>query len=128
MRYREMIKKVQDYSGFSDSESENALITFVKLLARRLTPDERMDFASQLPAELQDTAIMTEDEEELSEVDDQMDMEEMLETIAEEQNIDEGHAKKQIMAAWNALKDALSPGEIDDIRSQLPKDMVSQLH
>lgn len=122
MRYREMIKKVQLYSGFSDSESENALVTFVKMLARRLTPDERMDFASQLPAELQDTVVSIE------ETDDNMSMEDMLETIADEQNIDEDHAKKQIMAAWQTLRDAISKGEIDDIRAQLPKDMTAQLY
>lgn len=122
MRYREMIKKVQQYSGFSDSESENALVTFIKMLAERLTPDERMDFASQLPAELQDTVVS------IDEANDSMSMEDMLETIAEEQNIDEDHAKKQIMAAWQTLKDAISKGEIDDIRSQLPKDMTAQLY
>lgn len=122
MRYREMVKKVQQYSGFSDSESENALVTFVRMLSKRLTPDERMDFASQLPAELQDTVVSVDT------TDDSMTMEDMLETMADEQNIDEDHAKKQIMAAWQTLKDAISKGEIDDIRSQLPKDMTAQLY
>lgn len=122
MRYGEMVKKVQQYSGFSDSESENALVTFTRMLSKRLTPDERMDFASQLPAELQDTVVSVDT------TDDSMTMEDMLETMADEQNIDEDGAKKQIMAAWQTLKDAISKGEIDDIRSQLPKDMTSQLY
>lgn len=123
MGYREMIKKVQQYSGFSDSESENALIMFINMLARRLTPDERMDFASQLPAELQDTVVSIE------EIDEQdVNMEDMLETIAEEQNIDEDRAKKQVMAVWLTLRDAISQGEIEDIRSQLPQDMTAQLY
>ena len=121
MRYREMIKKVQQYSGFSDSESESALITFISMLAERLSPDERMDFASQLPAELQDTVVSVE------EADYAMSMEDVLETIAEEQHINEDHAKKQIMAAWQTLKDAITQGGIDDIRSQLPQDMTAQL-
>lgn len=122
MRYREMVKKVQQYSGFSDSESENALVTFIKMLAKRLTPDERMDFASQLPAELQDTAMS------VGSTDENISMEDIVETIAEEQNIDEDHAKKQVMAAWQTLKDAITRGEIDDIRAQLPKDMKAQLY
>lgn len=121
MGYREMIKKVQYYSGFSDSESENALVMFIKLLAESLTPDERMDFASQLPAELQDTVVAAE------EIESTMDMEDILESIAEEQNVNEDHVKKQIMAAWKTVKDAITKGEIDDIRSQLPRDMASQL-
>lgn len=55
--YRELIKKAQDYSGFSDSESKDALDCTVKTLAALLTDDERKDFASQLPQELQDTAM-----------------------------------------------------------------------
>ncbi len=122
MRYREMIKKVQQYSGFSDSESENALVAFISILSKRLTPDERMDFASQLPAELQDTVVSMEM------TDEDMTMEDMLETMADEQNIDEDHAKKQILAAWQTLKDAIGKSEIEDIRSQLPKDMTAQLY
>jgi uncharacterized protein (DUF2267 family) len=117
-----MIKKVQQYSGFSDSESENALVAFISILSKRLTPDERMDFASQLPAELQDTVVSVEMTNE------DMTMEDMLETMADEQNIDEDHAKKQVMAAWQTLKDAIGKGEIEDIRSQLPKDMTAQLY
>lgn len=122
MRYREMVKKVQQYSGFTDSESENALVSFIRIVANYLTPDERMDFASQLPAELQDTVVSS------AETDDIVSMNDILERIAEEQNVDEDHAKKQIMAAWQTLKDAISSGEIDDIRSQLPQDMNAQLY
>jgi uncharacterized protein (DUF2267 family) len=122
MGYREMIKKVQFYSGFSDSESENALVTFINLLAARLTPDERLDFASQLPAELQDTVVSVEEDNTA------MSMEDMLESIAEEQHVNEDHAKKQIMAAWQTIKDAITKGEIEDIRSQLPKDMAEHLY
>ena len=122
MGYREMIKKVQYYSGFSDSESENALVMFTRLLAESLTPDERMDFASQLPAELQDTVVAAEESPMAK------DMEDILESMAEEQNVNEDHVKKQIMAAWRAIKDAFSKGEIEDIKSQLPGDMASQLN
>ena len=121
MHYREMIKNVQRYSGFSDSESENALISFITLLSKRLNPDERMDFASQLPAELQDTVVS------MDETDKFLSMEEILESLADEQNIDEDRAKLQITAAWQTLKDAIAKGEIEDIRHQLPKDMSSQL-
>jgi len=44
------------------------------------------------------------------------------------QGIDEKRAKKQILCAWKAIKDAISPGEIDDIRAQLPNKTVAFLH
>ena len=117
MRYREMIKKVQQYSGFSDSESESALVALIRIISGRLTPDERMDFASQLPAELQDTVVAAEEHKEASSLED------ILDTIIDEQNVDEDHAKKQIKAVWQTLNDAISEGEIDDIKAQLPLDM-----
>ncbi len=121
MNYRQLIKKVQDYSGFSDKESEDALQVVVETLATRLTPEERKDFSSQLPAELQKVAEAVTTTRKLS-------ADDFFKDIIEAENIDEGRAKKQIMAVWQALKDAISPGEIEDIKAQLPKDLAAQLH
>jgi len=121
MTYRELIKKVQLYSGFSDSESETALVLFVKNLAARLTPNERKDFASQLPVDLQDVAMTSE----VSKVRTASDF---IQQFCEEENIDESRAKKQVMSAWRAIKDAISKGEIEDIKAQLPHDLAAQLY
>jgi nucleoid DNA-binding protein len=45
MSFRELIKKVQLASGFSDSESQEALELMVESLAERLNDGERKDFA-----------------------------------------------------------------------------------
>jgi uncharacterized protein (DUF2267 family) len=121
MKYRELIKKVQDYSGFSDSESKEALQLMVETLAVHLTEGERKDFASQLPEELQDIALAVYATEENSQQD-------ILDQFMQLEHIDESRAKKQIRAAWKALKDAISGGEIEHIKSQLPNRMVAILH
>jgi uncharacterized protein (DUF2267 family) len=121
MTYQELIKRVQHYSGFSDSESQDALVLFVKNLAARLTPDERKDFASQLPRELKDVALT----DEISRV---KTAEAFIQQFCLEEDIDEGHAKKQVMSVWRAIKDAISEGEIKDIKAQLPTDLAAQLH
>ncbi len=121
MKYRELVKRVQHYSGFSDQESETALRLFIRKLATRLTMGERKDFASQLPSDLQDEAMVTEEQQNWS-------FEDFIEEICREEQIEEPRAKKQIMAAWKALKDALTPGEISNIKAQLPKDMEAALH
>lgn len=121
MGYRELIKKVQQYSGFSDGESKDALQMMVESLSVHLTEGERQDFASQLPSELQDIALSVSATEENSRQD-------IVEQFMEEEGIDEGRAKKQIHAAWQALKEAISPGEINHIRAQLPNSMVAFLH
>lgn len=121
MTYRELIKRVQHYSGFSDSESETALRLFTRKLAARLTMDERKDFASQLPPDLHDLALTDETSDAKTGSD-------FIRQFCEEENIDESRAKKQIMAAWKAIKDAITKGEIDDIKAQLPTDLAAQLH
>lgn len=121
MKYRELIKKVQSYSGFSDSESKEALEMMVESLAVHLNEGERKDFASQLPQELKDMALSVYPSEENAK-------EDIIEQFMEYEHIDEGRAKKQIHASWKALKDALSPGEIDHIRAQLPNRTVAFLH
>ena len=120
MKYREIIKRVQDYSGFSDTESKDALELMVESLSVRLTDGERKDFASQLPMELQDIALTVRSTNENRK-------EDIIKQFMELEDIDESRAKKQIKAAWRALKDAISPGEIKDIESQLSQKTLTAL-
>lgn len=121
MGYRELIKKVQHYSGFSDKESKEALEHMVESLAVHLTEGERKDFASQLPHELQDIALSVHATKENSRQD-------MLQQFMETQHLEEPRAKKQMLSAWQALKDAISKGEIEHIKTQLPDKTVAMLH
>ncbi len=120
MGFRELIKKVQLYSGFSDAESQEALELMTENLAARLTDGERKDFASQLPMELKTIAI-TAKSKGRHEAD-------LIQDFMDKEGIPADRAKKQILCAWRALKDAISPGEIDDIRAQLPNATVAFLH
>jgi uncharacterized protein (DUF2267 family) len=121
MKYRELIKKVQGYSGFSDAESQDALEMMVESLAVHLTEGERKDFASQLPERLKDMALSVYATEENA-------TEDLVEQFMEYEHIDKSRAQKQIHATWQALKDALSKGQIEHIRSQLPNGTVAFLH
>lgn len=121
MGYRELIKKVQLYSGFSDQESKQALEQTVESLAGMLSGGERQDFASQLPPELQTIAMNASPIERSLKKD-------IVQYFMDKQNIARDRAKKQVLSAWKALKDAISPGEIDDIRAQLPNTTVALLH
>ena len=121
MGFRELIERVQHYSGFSDAESKDALEMMVESLAVHLTEGERMDFASQLPQELQDLALSVYATEENARQD-------IIEQFMEIEKIDESRAKKQVHAAWRAIKEAVSDGQIEHIRAQLPGRTVSFLH
>ncbi len=114
MKYRDLIKTVQDYSGFSDSESKDALDGTVAVLAIHLTEGERKNFASQLPEELQDLALAVYATEANSQQD-------LFEQFMEVQEVDEPRARQQLLSAWDALKDILSSRLIDHIKAQLPQ-------
>ena len=114
MKYRDLIKTVQHYSGFSDSESKDALDGTVIALAVHLTEGERRNFADELPEELQDMALAVYATEQNSTQD-------LLEQFVEMQEVDPPRAKQQLISAWEALKDILSSGLIDHIQAQLPK-------
>ncbi len=120
MQYRELVKTVQDYSGFSDSEADEALRVFIETLSARLEGGEREDFASQLPSELKDLALSVTETINFNRND-------LYQTVSELQEIEEPHARKQVKAVWSALKDALSEGQINDIRDQLPQDLADEL-
>lgn len=113
MKYRELIKRVQHYSGFSDAESKDALDGTVATIAVRLTEGERKDFASQLPEELKDLAMAVYPTEAMLKKD-------ILSQFAAEQGVDKDRAKKQLLSSWKAIKDAISSGEIRHVREQLP--------
>lgn len=120
MGFRELIKKVQISSGFSDVESKDALEMMVESLAVRLNDSERKDFASQLPQELQDIALSVLPTEENANQD-------IIQQFMENEHIEEGRAKKQMTAAWSAIKSAFSDGQVRHIKSQLPKKAAALL-
>lgn len=120
MGYKELIKKVQIYSGFSDAESKDALDCLVETLAVRLDDEERKGFASQLPEELQDMALAVYPSPENANQD-------ILTQFMELQHVKQPRARKQILSAWQALKDALSRGEIERMRQHLPNRLTQLL-
>lgn len=121
MKFRQLIKRVQHLSGFSDAESKDAIEHMVESLAVHLTEGERKDFASQLPAELKDIALSVRATKKNSRQD-------FVEQFVENQNISRDRAKKQIHSAWEVLKEAISAGQINHIRAQLPNEQVAFLH
>lgn len=121
MKFRQLVKKVQLYSGFSDMESKDALEMMVESLAVHLPENSRKRFASQLPQELKYIALSVYSTPKNSQQD-------IISQFMEIQEIEENRAKKQIYSAWNALKEAISEKHIKRIKSQLPQNTAIYLH
>jgi len=122
MGYRDLIHTMQQKAGFSDAEAEEALDLMVESIAERLEDDERKDFASQLPAELQEVALGIEmaDREERRE--------DLIHEFMEKEGINEDHAKKQVMTAWETLKSFITEGQIRHIKAQMSAPAADLLH
>lgn len=119
MGYRDLIREIQDASGLSPRESREVLDNTVESLAALLDDEEREEFASQLPGELQYVALDAEPLEEARP--------DLLTQFVERQQVDEDEARTLIGTAWQAIKDALNGGEANYIRSQLPGSSASLL-
>jgi uncharacterized protein (DUF2267 family) len=120
MNYIDMVTKVQEHSGLSKAESEHGLKTFIRTLSSRLTPNDRTNFVSELPQELQTEATSINTDETSS-------MADIVETIARTEHVDTNRAKQLCTASWSTLKESLTPRGIDALRSGLPRDVMGQL-
>ena len=113
MKLRQLIHKVQQYSGLPLSESKEALLVMVESLSVRLGEAERVAFARRLPQELEDIALSVYPSIENSSSD-------LVTQFMQNEGIGESLAKRQIRAAWQALRDAISEAEMDNIKRELP--------
>jgi uncharacterized protein (DUF2267 family) len=121
MKFRQLVKRVQQYSGFSDMESTDALQMMVESLAVHLDERERIKFASQLPEELRNIAMSVYSTPKNSTQD-------IVSQFMEIQEIEENRAKKQISSAWRALKEAISERQIRRLVTRLPDTTATLLH
>lgn len=120
MGYRELINEVSSASGLSARESREVLDNTVESLASLLDDEDREDFASQLPGELQYVALDAEPLENQPQHD-------LLTQFVERQQVDEDEARTYIGAAWKAIKDAIAGSEAYHIREQLSATSASLL-
>ena len=96
-------------------EAEQAARATLRTLSERLAGGEPHDLASQLPPEL--AAYVRYDEEHKS---DSFSLEEFFGRVAKKEGVDEPSAVYHSRVVIEILQEALTGGEIDHIRSQLP--------
>lgn len=119
MKADEFIKHVKE-RGHIDSREEAREATRATLcvLGERLFGGERDDLAAQLPPELQPFLLEPVESESFG-------LEEFFERVGEEEGIGIDQAQEHARAVISVLCDAVTQGEIDDVKSQLPKDFAA---
>jgi uncharacterized protein (DUF2267 family) len=118
VRYDEFMKKVRERSGLDEDQAERAVRAVLNTLAQRLAGGEPKDFASQLPQELKEATLFTTGAGEGRD----MSSEEFVRTVADREGSSPEAADKHVRAVLATLREAVTPGEWDDIESQLGRD------
>ncbi len=116
---RRFLNQLRAEAGLDSIEqAETAALVGLSFLLRRLTPDEAMDLVAQLPLKLA---------EELRDLppgpDKSITLETMTEGLANEFGISPSEAEGIVSAIARTLDENVSPGQMEDIRSQLPAEL-----
>lgn len=117
--YHELIRRIKDAASAREDESQDALELVVENVAVHLTDHTRRDFAAALPEELQGAAMMVPTANHIDE--------DIIEQLMDLEDVDESHAKRQIRAAWQAVRDMFDKQEMQDIKAELPQNVVASL-
>ena len=116
MQYHEMINMVQREAGLgSDSAAARALRATLSTLATRLAGGQPGDLAAQLPEELQPPAMPAS-----AGAGEEFAAHEFIRRVARELQVTDAHAEREIQAVFATLREAVTPGVVDNLRSQLP--------
>ncbi len=116
MQYDAFVGQVQHRARLASSgEAVRAIHAVLQTLGERLFGDEAEDLAAQLPPEIGNY---------LQEVEDQapFGLNEFFERVAAREHADYPDAVFHARAVIAVLKQAVSPGEIIDVRAQLPSE------
>jgi uncharacterized protein (DUF2267 family) len=116
MKYEEFIDRVAESAGVSKQEAEALTHAALVTLAERITGGEARDLAAQLPIPLGNPLMPAKEEAEA------FSFTEFVRRTAERAGTDPQTAEIAVDAVMATLRDAVTPGEFDDVISQLPED------
>jgi uncharacterized protein (DUF2267 family) len=115
MDYESFIALVEKSAQASREEAEHAVRATLETLAERLSGGEADDVAAELPPELRPLLADGRRPE-------PFDLDEFLRRVAEREGVPRELAARHARAVFVALGVALSPDELHDMASELPKD------
>ena len=116
MKYDEFLGQVRHRAGLgSHAEAERATRATLETLAERLAGGEAHDLASQLPRELAHALQLPD-----AGIGAKLTLEEFFALVSEREGVDLPDATFHARVVLGVLTEAVSIGEIKDVRVQLP--------
>jgi uncharacterized protein (DUF2267 family) len=116
MKHGEFIKHVAERAGVRKDIAEKLTQATLETLADRLAGGEPHDLASQLPKELQEYVRPS------SKLNEKFGPDEFVIRVAAIAGVDDETAAKGARAVGITIKEAVTPGEWDDVMAQLPRE------
>ena len=130
MKYDEFIEQVQRRAHLSsESEAKRATQAALETLAAYISPRERHDAASQLPRVIKEymqqpflgAGGLPAPNPESSEI-----VEDFYKRVSKLEEVPLETAREHARAVMSVLRDALSEGEFEDIRAELPTALYNE--
>lgn len=117
MTHEEFVGQVQNLGHMSSSaEAERAIRATLETLAERLAGGEANDLAAQLPAEIGEH-LRRKGEGNFE----RLDLDEFYDRVSEREGSEKPDAIHHAKAVVQVLRDAVTPGEFEDVEQQLPE-------
>jgi len=114
MKFDEFVGHVQNRAQMaSTGEAVSAVRATLQTLGERLYGGEADDLAAQLPEEIGAYLTLGNGNEIFS-------LEEFLRRVAERESVDYPDAVYHVRVVMEVVGEAVTPGELDDVRAQLP--------
>lgn len=117
MNFDEFVERVQSITGVRTvQEAVKATRATLQVLGQRLTPEEADDLAAQLPEGLKEFVMAAGPGPK------DFDFDEFFRKIAEGEGVDYSTAIDHARAVVVVMMEAVTPGEIEDVKQQLPEE------
>ncbi len=114
MQFDEFVGQVHNRAELaSTGEAMRAIRATLQTLSERVYFDEAADLAAQLPQEIGEYLTMVDEVESFS-------IDEFFDRVAEREAVDLPDATYHARVVIEVLDEAVTPGEMDDVRAQLP--------
>lgn len=117
MQYEEFIEGVGRRAGLEYFEAESATGTVLNTLAGFLVDSEGLDLSEQLPKGVAEHLRQRPPER-----GEFFSVEDFLQQVAEGESVDLGEAETRARAVLSVLQEAVSEGEMNDVRRQFPSE------
>jgi uncharacterized protein (DUF2267 family) len=120
MKYDEFIESVTERTGLPREAAETLTHATLRVLAERLSGGEAEDLQAQMPKGLKEDLAVPKDKPAQS-----FGAAEFTRRVAERAGIDEPAAQIGAAAVLATIGDAVTPGEFDDVLSQLGREYAA---